>query len=236
MRGHQALAQHMTEVGVRPRLLDLFCGAGGCSVGYHRAGFDVVGVDNRPQPNYPFRFVQNDALWYCEGRGLDALREDFDAIHASPPCPAYSRASHYHGVQADHPDLVPPTRVLLERIGLPYVIENVEGSPLRRDLVLCGEMFGLRLHRHRVFETNGFFAMQPRHSPHTLKGARHNCHIEDGHARLVAGNYSNHEDATDAMGIDWPISRRELANAIPPAYTEHIGSYLMAAVSLGRAA
>lgn len=218
-----------------PRLLDLFCGAGGAAVGYHRAGFEVVGVDIDPQPNYPFASFEADALDFLVGllAGASVLGfylHEFDAIHASPPCPAYSRASHYHGVQANHPDLVAPTRELLERAGLPYVIENVEGAPLRRDVVLCGEMFGLRLHRHRVFETGGFFVMQPRHAPHRLKGALHNCHIEEGHARLVAGNYANHEDAADAMGVDWPMSRRELANAIPPAYCEHIGGYLMAAV------
>jgi DNA (cytosine-5)-methyltransferase 1 len=208
-------------------LLDLFCGAGGAAMGYHRAGFEVVGVDIEPQPNYPFEFIRADAL-----HEMDRLRWSwYDAIHASPPCPAYSLATHYHGTQADHPDLISPVRRALEASGLPWVIENVEGAPLRRDLVLCGEMFGLRLHRHRVFETGGFFAMQPRHAPHRLKGALHNCHIEQGHARLVAGNYADHEDAMDAMGIDWDISRRELANAIPPAYTEHIGHYLMAEVN-----
>ena len=217
---------------MRPRLLDLFCGAGGCSVGYHRAGFDVVGVDHAPMPNYPYEFHQADALEFLRDHW-----HEFDAIHASPPCPAYSRASHYHGVQDKHPDLVDPTRKALALTGLPYVIENVEGSPLRRDVVLCGEMFGLRVHRHRVFECSGFFAMVPRHAPHVLKGAKHNCHIEPGHARLVAGNYADHEDAADAMGIDWPMSRRELANAIPPAYCEFIGGFLLPAaefVALGR--
>jgi hypothetical protein len=203
------------------RLLDLFCGAGGCSVGYTRAGFEVVGVDNQPQPNYPFEFHQADALTFPLA--------GFDAVHASPPCPAYSLATLHHGAGAGagHPDLVAPTREVLTASGLPYVIENVIGAPLRKDVVLCGEMFGLRVHRHRIFEVEGAFVMQPRHAPHVLKGALHNCHIEDGHARQVAGNYANHEDAADAMGIDWPMSRRELANAIPPAYTEHIGEFLM---------
>jgi DNA (cytosine-5)-methyltransferase 1 len=212
----------------RPRLLDLFCGAGGCSVGYHRAGFDVVGVDVKPQPNYPFEFHEADALTFP--------LEGFDAIHASPPCPSYSFATHYHGTQGNHPDLYAPVRALLHDTGLPYVIENVPGSPVRKDLVLCGEMFGLRVHRHRLFETGRFFVMRPPHAPHALKGALHNCHIEAGHARLVAGNYADHEDAADAMGIDWPMSRRELANAIPPAYTEHIGGYLMAEIGARKAA
>jgi hypothetical protein len=220
------------------------CGAGGCTKGYQRSGFEVVGVDSVPQPNYcGDHFIQADALELLrdliDGKSTWGTRwflSHFSAVHASPPCPAYSRASHYHGTQANHPDLVAPTRDLLDRALLPYVIENVEGSPLRRDVVLCGEMFGLRVHRHRVFETGGFLAMRTPHYPHSLKGAKHNCHIEEGHARLVAGNYANHEDAMDAMGIDWPMSRRELANAIPPAYTEHIGEYLMRAITFEAAA
>jgi DNA (cytosine-5)-methyltransferase 1 len=220
----------------RPRLLDCFSGAGGCARGFQRAGFYVVGVDINPQPRYAGdEFHQADALEVLRilvsgGTWQGYTLVDFAAVHASPPCPAYSLATHYHGTQANHPDLIAPTRELLQATGLPWVIENVERSPLRRDLVLCGEMFGLRLHRHRVFEIDGFFAMQPRHAPHVLKGARHNCHIEDGHARLVAGNYADHEDAGDAMGIDWMARGKELANAIPPAYCEHIGGYLMTAV------
>ena len=208
---------------MKPRLLDLFCGAGGCSVGYSRAGFDVVGVDLKPQPNYPYEFHQGDALALTPW-----VVENFDAIHASPPCQAFSLASTFHpGTQAKHDDLVDATRTLLERSGLPWVMENVEGSPLRRDLVLCGEMFGLRVHRHRVFETGGgFYALQPRHQPHLLEGALHNCDIREGVARQVAGNYANHEDASDAMGIDW-MTRKELSQAIPPAYTEFIGEQLM---------
>lgn len=205
-----------------PRLLDLFCGAGGCSVGYHRAGFDVVGVDINPQPNYPFEFHRADALEFP----LDG----FDAIHASPPCQAFSLATLYHpGAKDNHPDLVDPTRQRLLESGLPFVMENVVGSPLRKDAVLCGEMFGLRVHRHRVFEIEGFLCMVPPHQPHRLRGADNNCHIEEGHTRIVAGNYSNHDDAKNAMGIDW-MDRKELAQAIPPAYTELIGHQLMAHV------
>ena len=212
---------------MKPRLLDLFCGAGGAAMGYHRAGFDVVGVDIVPQPNYPFEFHQADALEFP----LDG----FDAIHASPPCQAYSRATHYHGTQANHPDLVAPTRTILEISGLPWVIENVERSPLRRDVVLCGEMFGLRVHQHRVFETGCFLVLRPSHVRHRLKGARTNCHVEEGHARLVAGHFSNLADASDAMGIDW-MTRAELAQAIPPAMTEYIGHFLLAAVRARQAA
>lgn len=212
----------------RPRLLDLFCGAGGAATGYHRAGFDVVGIDDAPQPNYPFQFIRADALSYLSHYPLDS----FDAIHASPPCPAFSLATSYHpGAREKHPDLLTPTRELLLKTGLPFVIENVEGAPLRRDLVLCGEMFDLRVHRHRIFECEGWMPLGRVHAPHRLRGAKHNCHIEEGYTRIVAGNMSNRADAADAMGIDWPMTTKELANAIPPFYTEFIGHQLLAAVS-----
>ncbi len=213
---------------MKPRLLDLFCGAGGAAMGYSQAGFEVVGVDIEPQPNYPFRFIQQDALATLVNEGFLDFHA-FDAIHASPPCQAYSLISGFQGkgaAAARYPDLVGPTRDLLNQAPTPYVIENVPGAPIRRDLVLCGEMFGLRVHRHRWFETRGFFAMQSRHAPHRLRGAGNNCHIADGHARQITGNYADHDDASDAMGIDW-MTRKELTQAIPPAYTEHIGGYLL---------
>jgi DNA (cytosine-5)-methyltransferase 1 len=196
-------------------------------MGYHRAGFDVVGVDIKPQPNYPFEFIQADALDYLRG-GADG----FDAIHASPPCPRYSLVSGFHGVKNDHPDLVEPSRALLEQSGMPYVIENVVGAPLRRDLVLCGEMFGLRVHRHRVFEMGAWFMLAPPHSRHLLRGAATNCETGEGVARWITGHYANHADASDAMGIDW-MTRDELAQAIPPAYTEFIGTQLLAHLRAG---
>ena len=109
------------------------------------------------------------------------------------------------------------------------MMENVVGAPLRADLTLCGEMFGLGVHRHRIFEIEGFFAMSPPHAPHRLKGALNNCHVEEGYTRMVVGNYADHESACEAMGITW-MDRKELRLAIPPAYTEHIGTYLMSAV------
>lgn len=213
-----------------PRLLDLFCCQGGAGEGYRRAGFDITGVDIEPQPRNPHPFIQADALEYLAAHG-----HEYDAIHASPPCQAFSLATKWGGAEAsaNHPDLIEPTRRLLVASGKPWVMENVEGAPLRRDLVLCGEMFGLRVHRHRLFETGGFFAMQPRHAPHRLKGALNNCHIEEGHARQIAGNFRDLADAQDAMGIDW-MDRHGITQAIPPAYTEHIGGYLMAAVTATR--
>jgi DNA (cytosine-5)-methyltransferase 1 len=135
---------------VKPRLLDLFCGAGGAAMGYHRAGFDVVGVDVNPQPRYPFEFVQADALTYP--------LEGFDAIHASPPCQPWTRKTPTWGRARvhypDHPQLIEPTRDRLHASGLPYVIENVVGAPLRAQVMLCGSMFGLRIQKHRLFEGN----------------------------------------------------------------------------------
>ncbi len=192
------------------RLLDLFCGAGGAAMGYHRAGFDdIVGIDNVPQPNYPYTFVQADAL--RPPVDLDA----FDLIHASPPCQAFTVAQVIH--DNAHPDLIEPTRALLGN--RPYVIENVPGAPLRRDYVLCGTMFGLRstaglLRRHRLFETSWHApSMTPpcSHTGPTVSVFGHGGHIYHGLA-----------DWREVMGIDW-MTRVELAEAIPPAYTEYIG-------------
>lgn len=197
----------------------------------------MIGVDVVPQPRYPYEFVRANALEALDRLtyGLSLVEgdvrwhiEDFDAIHASPPCQAFSLASLYHGHDSrnEHPDLVAPARALLNRTRLPYAIENVAGAPIRKDVLLCGEMFGLRVHRHRYFETHGFFVMQPKHSRHKLKGAAHNCHIEEGHARLVAGHFADLADASDAMGIDW-MTKDELAEAIPPAYAAFIGRALI---------
>jgi DNA (cytosine-5)-methyltransferase 1 len=135
------------------RLLDLFCGAGGAAMGYHRAGFDVVGVDHRPQPNYPFEFIETDALTFLREGG--PIRGWFDAIHASPPCQAYSAGARMrNGYAKDHPRLIEPLRELLIQTGLPYVIENVPEAPLRSPMRLCGSQFGLDVRRHRAFESN----------------------------------------------------------------------------------
>ena len=227
---------------MKPRLLDLFCGAGGCSVGYHRAGFDVVGVDIEPQPNYPFEFIQDDALavlWVLlEGGTIRGYKlEDFAVIHASCPCQRWAGSSHWHGI--DHPDLIAPTRDLLERTGLPYVLENVPGAPLKEPITLCGTMFGLEadgfeLRRHRCFESN-VFLMMPGQCQHRLPaipvfGHGVNSDFKKRHGRTVAIKHRR-----KAMGIDW-TNRDELAEAIPPAYTEHIGEFLMTEVLARREA
>jgi DNA (cytosine-5)-methyltransferase 1 len=219
----------------RPRLLDLFCGAGGAAVGYHRAGFDVVGVDIKPQPRYPFEFYQADALTF----DLDG----FDAIHASPPCQAYSVANNIHG-RIDHPRLVEPTRERLTASGIPYVIENVPRAPLHNPITLCGLTLGLNVKRHRLFECSFPVMTYP-------------CAGHDGDWLLVFGQtvlergkrigttpngggiirrrHVGTDAGREAMGIDW-MSRDELSEAIPPAYTEHIGRYLLAELEARAAA
>ncbi len=215
----------------KPRLLDLFCGAGGASMGYHQAGFEVVGVDIRPQPRYPFAFVQADALEYVAAHG-----HEFDVIHASPPCQAYTRLRRLvegkTGRKRAYPDLVAPTREALRATGKIYVIENVEGAPLKHPIMLCGEMFGLRVFRHRFFEVS-VFLLAPPHPKHprgstTVSHRGGNSSFAHGATHItVAGNAYHAEDGRVAMGIHW-MTRRELSQAIPPAYTRWIGEQLLA--------
>jgi DNA (cytosine-5)-methyltransferase 1 len=205
----------------RPRLLDLFSCAGGASVGYHRAGFEVVGVDIAPQRNYPFEFHQADALHY-----LAEHWQEFDAVHASPPCQRYSLMSQCRpGLAEQYPDLLPPTRALLELTGLPYVLENVPGAPLRQDLMLCGQMVGLELYRHRIFESN-VPLQQPTHPAHTVPASKAG-HWKPGTVMSVSGHVSPMWKAREVMGgIDW-MNRAELAEAIPSQYSEFIGTQLI---------
>lgn len=212
---------------MKPRLLDLFSCAGGAGVGYARAGFDVVGVDIAQQPNYPYEHHVGDALQYLAKNG-----KEFDAIHASPPCQGYTALKAVHG--NPWPLLIEPVRDLLAQIGKPYVIENVQGAPIRRDMVLCGEMFALRVLRHRYFELGNWTGTAPEHQPHRgrVAGWRHGQYY-DGPYFAVYGNGGGKGTVAqwqDAMGIDWTSDRRELAEAIPPAFTQHIGTQLMAAL------
>lgn len=216
-----------------PVLLDLFCGAGGAAMGYHRAGFEVVGVDINPQPHYPFEFHQGDALEYLRAL-LTFAEPTFIAIHASPPCQGYSAMSTCRPGLADkYPRLIEPIREHLIRSGLPYIIENVEGSPLLDPTVLCGFMFGLELYRHRLFETNFPlpFIIHPEHLTLASKAG----HWTPGTIMSVAGHIAPIGHARSIMGIDW-MNRDELAQAIPPAYTEFIGRQLMSFLSAGKEA
>ena len=218
----------------QPRLLDLFCGAGGCSVGYERAGFDVLGIDHVPQPHYPFEFVQVDALealrQWIDGDTRLELGE-FNAIHASPPCQAYSQAAlGQRNAGIEYPDLLGLTRDLLERTGLPWVIENVPGAPMRADFRICGCQVGLRLRRVRWFETSwhGFdFAHPCAHDGPVVSVVGHGTPTW---VREQLGFNPTIADYRAAMGIDW-MNRDELSQAIPPAYTERIGAQLMAQVT-----
>jgi len=204
------------------RLLDLFCGAGGASKGYHDAGFDeIVGVDNQPQKCYPYDFVLGDALEYVAAHG-----HEFDVIHASPPCQAYSITKSLHN--NSHPDLVAKTREALIATGKPYVIENVPGAPLNATILLCGSMFGLKIIRHRYFETwpvLPLILMPP-------------CNHQDSYRPY---NTQTEKRTTKkfqkAMGIDWmppgggagngKTQMGTLSQAIPPAYTEFIGRHMI---------
>lgn len=200
-------------------------------MGYHRSGFDVVGIDIDPQPNYPFEFHQADALDYV----AEHWRE-FEAIHASPPCQTHTALTKGNrkrdGWSDDHVDLIPETRRLLNATGLTYVIENVQGSGIRRDLTLCGEMFGLGVIRHRYFELGNWTGTAPTHKPHRgrVRGWRHGQYF-DGPYLAVHGDGGGKGTVAEwqhAMGIGWTNVRREIAEAIPPAYTEHIGAQLLA--------
>jgi len=203
----------------RPKLLDLFCCQGGASMGYHAAGFDVVGVDIEPQPRYPFEFHQGDALDFLERHG-----HEFDAIHASPPCQAFTNAQKIQGNR--HPDLLTPVRELLSELGKPFVIENVPGAPLINPVQLCGAMFGLRTYRHRLFESN-IQLWAPSHPEHMARTTKMGRPPADGEYMHVVGNFSGVDLAREAMGMPW-ASRDGLREAIPPAYTEHIGAQLIA--------
>ena len=210
------------------RVLDLFCGGGGAGAGLIRCGFEVVGVDLRRHPNYPGQFVQGDATH------PPVRLEDFDLIWASPPCQAYSWATRKwrdaHPGEKRYPDLVVATREMLDGSGRPYVIENVPLAPIRKDLLLCGTMFGLMTIRHRHFEISGFRAEQPRHPNHSqfepyqcVCGANSGTPPSKGRERLKRlGATWNKAAWENAMDIDW-MTRKQLAEAIPPAYAEYIG-------------
>lgn len=206
---------------MRPRLLDLFCCAGGAAMGYHRAGFDVVGVDIVDRPDYPFDFIRADAL--------EVNLDGFDAYHASPPCQsftAYRRRGA--GVGDGYPDLVDPIRQRLEQTGRPYVIENVPGAPLRSPVQLCGSSFGLDVRRHRLFESNVALLAPP--CDHAWQTPRFPCATNRTNLRrtVEVGVWRIPLEVQQrAMGIDWmPLDT--LTEAIPPAYTEHIGRQLLA--------
>lgn len=205
-------------------MLDLMCGAGGCTRGYQLAGFHVTGVDVNPQPNYcGDAFYQDDALQVAPG-----FLQSFDVIHASPPCQAYSTLNGFN--ETSYPDLYVATRTLLERTGLPWVIENVIGAPYRSGVVLCGSMFGLQVRRHRNFESSAL--MFPPQCDHAAQGrpvgvyGHGQFYWEDGEKQWRNVPRS---EAEAAMGIDW-MTRAELSEAIPPAFTNWVGTQLLSSL------
>lgn len=215
----------------RFKLLDLFCKAGGCSMGYYQAGFDVTGVDIEPQPHYPFLFIQANALTFD--------LSGYDVIHASPPCPRYSSISKLHHVEMNHPDLLGIIRAKLQESGKPYIIENVMGAPFWHGVILCGSMFDLPIRRHRCFESN-YLIMTPgpcKHTNQTYSIHGHHVWNNGNKRRIENANWKNgyynraemvkREIGMKAMGITWEMNQEELSNAIPPAYTKWIGEQLL---------
>lgn len=223
-------------------LLDLFCKAGGAAVGYHRAGFELVGVDIEPQPNYPFRVIQADAITFLKTADLSG----YAVIHASPPCQSYSKCkalsiAQNGGKYGNHPDLIATTRKLLKASGKPYVIENVEGAPLNNPLALCGTQFEhIYTQRKRLFESN--IPLKPpdltairKKTPSAGNGIG-----QDGFISICGSGGVKGLNAKQIVlywgfalgGIDW-MNRKELAEAVPPAYTEFIGRQIIAYLKTG---
>lgn len=196
-------------------------------MGYHQAldeagiEHEIVGVDIKRQARYPFEFFQGNALEVLQSTG-----SQFDFIHASPPCQAYTHATkQWRSEGHEYPDLIAPTREALQALGKPYVIENVPGSPLDKPILLCGTMFGLPLYRHRLFETS-FYCSVPHHAPHVAPQTKMGRPPKEGEFIQVVGHFSGVLKARAAMEIGW-MGQKELAQAVPPAYTRYIaGEYL----------
>lgn len=242
----------MSEITTRPKLLDLFCCEGGAAMGYHRAGFDVYGVDIVPQPRYPFPFHLGDALDFVHrlllGEAVPFTHSDgtaewltltgFAVVHASPPCHDHSALAAITGSDGTA-DLLPETRRELKTLGKPYVIENVEGAEMVNALTLCGTQFGLVtetvqrgvvwLKRHRQFESN--MRLIPPDGHRTCVQGKKVIGVYgrgDGGGRGWKGSF---KDRQAVMGIGW-MDREGLAQSIPPAYCEFIGAQILASLGL----
>lgn len=218
---------------MRPRLLDLFCCSGGAAAGYHAAGFEVFGVDRVHRPRYPYTFILSDALDFLEHSMRTGWIDTVDLIHASPPCQEGcaltigTNRSRGWGSE-DHVQLIPELRHLLEATLRPYVIEQPTGNaPVRRDITLCGEQFGLGVIRHRHFELGGWTTLQPPHVKHRgrVRGMRHGQWFDGPYVAAYGngGGKATVAEMQQAMGITWTDVREELTEAIPPAYTEWLG-------------
>jgi DNA (cytosine-5)-methyltransferase 1 len=207
----------------RPLILDLYCCQGGASEGYVQAGFDVVGVDIVAQPRYPHPFGRADALEVLRSLVKSGNWRRYAGVHASPPCQLYSKTHRIR--KNEHPDLVAPTRELLNSIDLPYVIENVPGAPLIDPVTICGQSLGLRMYRHREFETN-WPLQAPLHYKHERKQVKMGRWPAEDEMLQPVGNFCAVELHRQEMGMPW-ANREGLREAIPPAYTKWIGSQLM---------
>jgi len=211
----------------RPSILDLYSCAGGAGTGYHRAGFNVTGVDKDPQPHYPFTFVQADALDVLQDHDFLAR---FDAIHASPICQTWTRVTDWRGSRANHPDLLTPTLELLRQVDLPWIVENAPEAAwagvLRPDYLLCGTQFGLKVRRHRAFQVGNWIP------PFELLPP---CHCRPSRRDLLAFEHKGERAYADAMGCTW-MNNLEARQAIPPTYTEFIGGHLAAVLERRAAA
>lgn len=223
---------------MKPTLLDAFCCAGGATRGYQAAGFHVVGVDIAPQPDYiGDEFHQGDAVEFIREHGAW-----FDFIHASPPCQGEgapnkgTNRARQEETGTAHPRLITPTRAALEATGRPYVIENVAGSTVRKDLRLCGEMFGLDVIMHRYFELNGVEVVQPEHPTHRgrVRGWRHGVYYDGPYVAAYGkgGGKATVAEMQAAKRIDWTDDHMALREAIPPAYAEWIGRALLASLAV----
>ncbi|WP_406316972.1 SAM-dependent methyltransferase [Streptomyces sp. NBC_00118] len=211
-----------------PRLADGYCCQGGAGMGYHRAGFDVTGFDKDAQPRYPLAFHQSDAIAFILKYGAE-----FDFIHVSPPCQHDTDCQRLQG--NSHPDLIGPTRDALNATGRPWVMENVRGAAakLRNPVMLCGTMFGLRVYRHRYFETGGGFTLAPpAHPVHTVPQAKMGRPVPPGHFGQYVGNFSGVQAARDILEVPW-MNRDGIRECIPPAYTAYIGRTALAHLGAG---
>lgn len=213
-------------------VLDLFCCAGGATRGYQEAGFQVIGVDINPQPDYiGEEFVQADAVMYVLEHA-EEIRSRFAFVHASPPCQGEGApAKGTNKVRGNpHPRLIEPTRDALEALGLPFLMENVAGSGVRKDLTLCGEMFGLGVIMHRYFELHGLEVPQPAHPRHRgrVRGWRHGQYFDGPYVAAYGkgGGKATVEEMREAKGIDWTSDHLALREAIPPAYARYIGEHV----------
>ncbi|MGQ5591948.1 DNA methylase [Streptomyces sp. ESR1.13] len=223
---------------MRLRVLDLFSCAGGAAMGYHRAGYTVDGCDIADRPRYPFAYHRGDALEYLADLTTTGDIDRYTLVHASPPCQAGCAltvgTNRSQGWGGPHTDVLAATRVLLDAAGLPYVIEQPNGrAEIRKDLSLCGEMFGLGVLRHRNFELGRWATMQPAHPRHRgyVRGHRHGVHRNGPYVAAYGngGGKATVPEMQTAMGITWTDVREELTEAIPPAYTQWIGHAFLTA-------